>query len=337
MSPEGRAARAVAGGVVLAERLRVARTHWSRLKGLLGTASLTSGEGLWLAPCSQVHMIGMRYALDVVFLDADRRVVCAISNLQPGKISPKVRAARSVLELPTGTVARAALVEGVRVDIDGADVPELGCDGDSAPDGRAATVNAIVCNVLLAALYCFFVAAHVGFVRRTGQWTTVAPLVLQESMLTVLFLTRRRSVATSDRPIDWAVGISGVLLPLLMRPIGTASSLAQIGETLQIVGLSVAAVAVGFLGRSVGVVPANRGIKRTGTYRVVRHPMYAAYLVSYVGYVLTYPSWRNVLLTGGTGAALYARAVAEERLLTQDPGYRDYLGATRWRFFPYVY
>jgi protein-S-isoprenylcysteine O-methyltransferase Ste14 len=242
-----------------------------------------------------------------------------------------------VLELPTGTVARAALVEGVRVEIDGEGVPALGADGDAASTERAAMLNAIACNVLLAALYLLFVMAHVAFVRRTGQWTTVAPLVVQESLLVVLFLTRRRSVATSDRPIDWAVGISGVLLPLLMRPTVTASMLAQLGEAMQIVGLSVAAVAVGCLGRSVGVVPANRGIKSAGTYRVVRHPMYAAYLVSYVGYVLTYPSWRNALLTGGTAAALYARAVAEERLLTQDSRYREYLGATRWRFFPYVY
>jgi hypothetical protein len=59
----------------------------------------------------------MRYALDVVFLDDDYRVVRAISELAPGKISPSVRGASSVLELPAGTLTRVGLGEGVRIEI----------------------------------------------------------------------------------------------------------------------------------------------------------------------------------------------------------------------------
>ena len=59
-------ARDAASGVILAERLRAADTHWSRLKGLLGTRSLEAGDGLWLKSCRQVHMIGMRYAVDLM-------------------------------------------------------------------------------------------------------------------------------------------------------------------------------------------------------------------------------------------------------------------------------
>lgn len=330
----GRCLRAAVGGVVVAERLRVAHTHWSRLKGLLGTTNLPSGEGLWLAPCKQVHMIGMRYAIDVVFLDADRRVLRAVAGLQPGQISPKVAGAKSVLEFPVGTVARAGLIEGVCVAIDGDDAPAPAGMAES----RVAAFNAWGCNVLLAAVYLFFVTAHVSFARRTGQWATVMPLVIQESMLMVLFLTRRRSLATSDRPFDWAVGIIGVLLPLLMRPTETTGPLAPIGEAMQIVGLTLAAVALGFLGRSLGIVAANRGVKVSGMYRIVRHPMYAAYLVSYVGYVLTCPTWWNALLVAVTCVALNARAIVEERFLARDDQrYREYLGETRWRFVPYVY
>src|SRR5205814_4828394 len=107
-------AREAGSGAVVADRLRVAETHWTRLKGLLGTATLATGEGLWIRPCRQVHMIGMRYPVDVAFLDDEHRVVRAIAGLPPGRISPRVPAATSVLELPTGTLERVGLTEGAR-------------------------------------------------------------------------------------------------------------------------------------------------------------------------------------------------------------------------------
>jgi uncharacterized membrane protein (UPF0127 family) len=101
----------------LADRLRVADTHWTRLRGLLGTSELAHGEGLWIRPCRQVHMFGMRYAIDVVFLDDATRIVGLTPDLRPWRVSPLVRAATSVLELPAGTIARAALREGQAITI----------------------------------------------------------------------------------------------------------------------------------------------------------------------------------------------------------------------------
>ncbi len=207
-------------------------------------------------------------------------------------------------------------------------------------ESPVAALNALACNLLLAGLclYLFFAFAHVAFARRTGEWLTVVPLMALESLvMAVLFLTRRRSVATSTRPFDWAVGIAAVVLPLLMRPTDGPGSFAAVGAALQIVGVTLALVALLFLGRSIGVVAANRGIKTAGPYGVVRHPMYAAYVLVYLGYVLNYTSLRNVLIAGATVAALSARALVEERLLIGDPRYREYLRQTRWRFFPYLY
>jgi uncharacterized protein len=62
-------------------------------------------------------MFGMRYAIDVAFLDDAHRVVAVVSRLAPGRISPKVRDATSVLELPAGTIERAGLVIGARLEI----------------------------------------------------------------------------------------------------------------------------------------------------------------------------------------------------------------------------
>src|SRR5262249_46191920 len=87
----------------------------------------------------------------------------------------------------------------------------------------------------------------------------------------------------------------------------------------------------------VGVVAANRGIKTSGLYRVVRHPAYAGYLLGYLGYVISYPTAQNVALAVATLLALNARAIIEERFLAQDPAYRAYLNGTRWRFVLSVY
>src|SRR5262249_59594796 len=111
--------RATAGGQLLADRLRPAHTHWTRLRGLLGTKRLDPGEGLWIKPSNQVHMFGMRYALDLVFLDAAGQVIRLIRNLAPNRVSPRVAGATSVLELPVGTIDGAALNEGDRVEISG--------------------------------------------------------------------------------------------------------------------------------------------------------------------------------------------------------------------------
>src|SRR5262245_60785256 len=110
--------RAIADGRVLAERLRPAHTHWTRLRGLLGTRTLAPGEGLWIKPSNQVHMFGMRYAIDVVFLDDAGHVLRVVHELQPNRISPKVKGATSVLELPAGTAVRVELLEGAEVEID---------------------------------------------------------------------------------------------------------------------------------------------------------------------------------------------------------------------------
>jgi uncharacterized membrane protein (UPF0127 family) len=108
----------VAGsGAVLAARLRVADTHWTRLRGLLGTTTLPDGDGLWIVPCRQVHMFGMRYAIDVVFLDDARTVVGLTETLTPWRVSPLVKAATSVIELPAGTIAKTGLAAGQAITI----------------------------------------------------------------------------------------------------------------------------------------------------------------------------------------------------------------------------
>ena len=71
-------------------------------------------------------------------------------------------------------------------------------------------------NVTLAGLFAALALAHVGAARRTGDWATAMPIVVQEGLLVTLFLVRRRSRATSTRPLAWATAIGGTVLPLLL-------------------------------------------------------------------------------------------------------------------------
>lgn len=90
------------------------------------------------------------------------------------------------------------------------------------------------------------------------------------------------------------------------------------------------------LGRSFGIVPANRGIKTGGPYRLVRHPIYACYVLFDAGYVLGVPSARNVVIFLLVTLSLYVRARYEERLLRTDPRYQSYADRTTAMFVPGV-
>jgi uncharacterized membrane protein (UPF0127 family) len=87
----------------IGDRIQVADRGELRRKGLLGRTALGPGDGLWIVPCEAVHMFGMKFALDVIFLDRKRRVVKVRRNLRPGRLSGSLRA-HSVLELPVGTI-----------------------------------------------------------------------------------------------------------------------------------------------------------------------------------------------------------------------------------------
>lgn len=113
-------ARIAGSGRLLADPLRAAHTHWTRLRGLIGTAPLPSGEGLWIRPCRQVHMFWMTYPIDVVFLDDDYRVLQVTPALRPWRVSPKVAGATSVIELAAGAAAAAGAERGQRLAIEAA-------------------------------------------------------------------------------------------------------------------------------------------------------------------------------------------------------------------------
>jgi uncharacterized membrane protein (UPF0127 family) len=96
--------------------IAVADTPRARMKGLLGRRSLAPDEGLLLRPAGSVHTAFMRLAIDVVFLDAESRVLRVAANVRPWRMAAQ-RGAKAVLELPAGGAARRGLEPGVLVSL----------------------------------------------------------------------------------------------------------------------------------------------------------------------------------------------------------------------------
>jgi len=106
-----------AGPRVVCERCAVAATAWTRLRGLLGRAALTRGEGLLISPAHSIHTCFMRHPIDAVFLDEALTVVAVAPRLAPWRVRGE-RRARTVLELAAGECERLGLREGHRLGVD---------------------------------------------------------------------------------------------------------------------------------------------------------------------------------------------------------------------------
>jgi protein-S-isoprenylcysteine O-methyltransferase Ste14 len=106
---------------------------------------------------------------------------------------------------------------------------------------------------------------------------------------------------------------------------------------LMLGGVALQITAKLFLRRSFGIVAANRGIKIGGPYRFIRHPMYAGYILSQVGFLLANPSAWNLAVYSFCWGCQLCRILAEERLLIRDEAYRGLVERVPYRLIPKVF
>ena len=93
----------------------VAENAAERARGLLGREPLRQGQGMYIAPCRSVHSFGMRYALDLVYIDGRQRVCKVVHGLRKWRISGSLRA-HGTLELMAGEAKRLGLSCGQEVE-----------------------------------------------------------------------------------------------------------------------------------------------------------------------------------------------------------------------------
>lgn len=203
---------------------------------------------------------------------------------------------------------------------------------------RGARTLDLVEKLLCAALYAWLVWRIVAGTLLHGA-AFASLFILPSEGLVLLFLVLRRRA--TDLSIDWRhwllafaataspmMVVTGVGRPLI--PTAAAAVVMVLGTLIQLHAKLT-------LGRSFGCVPAHRGLKLAGPYRLVRHPIYAGYFVSHLAFVLVNPTAWNV----GAYAVAYAfqipRLMIEERFLARDPDYADYLRRVRWRLLPGIF
>ncbi len=125
----------------VASRLDVAVRTLDRMRGLLGRAAFEPGAGLWIAPCTSIHTLGMRFAIDAVFLDGKGSVLRSYHDLAPGRVTRIVWKAAGVLELPAGTLRATGTEVGDRLDLGIEPRLALGLSGPRTGEHRAPLVD----------------------------------------------------------------------------------------------------------------------------------------------------------------------------------------------------
>ena len=173
----------------------------------------------------------------------------------------------------------------------------------------------------------------VRIIPHIGEHPHLLLFLLGELLAVVLLLVQRRGDTAVDiYPISIAfIGTGGALLAI---PTGVQLVPDSISLSLIAGGAAVSLAAKAFLGRSFGIVAANRGVKDSGIYRFVRHPMYLGYILSHIGFLTMYFSMPNIAVYAVVWSCFWLRAKEEEKILLRDPEYRAYASKVRFRLVP---
>ena len=163
-------------------------------------------------------------------------------------------------------------------------------------------------------------------------------LFVAEALPFIYIVLRAPSASLSQKPVDWGFGILGSVAPLLIKPV-PAEPLVPIllCFLLMVAGIFFQISAKVVLGRAFGIIAANRGVRILGPYRFLRHPMYAGYTMTHIGFLLAMPSPINAAFYAGALALQIVRIYREERVLMQDVSYRAFAARVRYRLLPGVF
>ena len=166
------------------------------------------------------------------------------------------------------------------------------------------------------------------------QTPYVALILLSEGLGVAFILLRRPAVRSDISPYAAAIAFLGTAAPLLVAAPGGPLIPVTAGALIMIAGLLLNISAKVCLNRSFGLAAANRGVQHAGPYRFLRHPMYAGYAITQAAFLLVNPGLWNLGIYALSWSMQILRIRAEEKLLLEDPAYRAYADAVRFRLIP---
>jgi protein-S-isoprenylcysteine O-methyltransferase Ste14 len=190
-----------------------------------------------------------------------------------------------------------------------------------------------------AALSALFMLLAVRIGREfmaTGHLTGLL-LLVSELLVVVLTIARRRATVVDRSPGARTIAAVSIVGIPFINPAGGGVVPDLATAAVSAAGLAIVIAGKLTLGRSFGLMPANRGIVCRGIYKVLRHPIYAGYLVTHVAFLAAHPSLWNLAVFAVSDAALMVRSIYEERTLARDPEYAEYMTRVRWRVAPGIF
>jgi protein-S-isoprenylcysteine O-methyltransferase Ste14 len=178
----------------------------------------------------------------------------------------------------------------------------------------------------------------VGQGALSGQWWKIGTLTFY-AMLLVLFVIRRRTTNSSHSPRHWIFALSGTFLPFAMSSIESQHSALLFWVTLplQLTGMAISIIALSALGRSFGIIAANRSVKSGGPYAIVRHPLYLGEAIWFSSIILQNLSWYNLLIFAVQISCQIRRIFDEEALLSSDRMYQHYRNVVHYRLIRHLF
>jgi protein-S-isoprenylcysteine O-methyltransferase Ste14 len=204
---------------------------------------------------------------------------------------------------------------------------------DPNPPSRVRRLSWVAGNAAGAALAVYLLLPNLQYLLRTGQAIGLV-FVIQQVWVAVVFVARRAPRTVSRRALDWIAAYAGWFTSFLVRPGGYHPAWGiTVGFWVQVVGLLLWAWSFSKLARSYGIVPADRGLVTGGAYAIVRHPVYSAYVVGGIGYLMQSLSVRNAVVEMIALSWQLVRIRAEERHL-ESPAYAAYRARVPWRLCP---
>lgn len=196
-------------------------------------------------------------------------------------------------------------------------------------------VGLAITNFSLAILFLAFAFANTKSFLANPR-LSVLLIVLMETIVAVFLIIRRDPKETRHTWQTWTTTTLGTFAPMLLRPTEATADV-MVGDILQIGGFVLQIASLLYLSRSFGLLPAYRGVKSSGLYSWVRHPLYSAYVISFAGYWINNQSLANAAVVMFGTAFLVMRIHCEEALLLKYDEYTRYANRTRWRLIPAVW
>ena len=313
--------------VSLTYQVTRAANFLARFTGLLGTEKPDLEKAFYIFPCKGLHTFGMKYLVDVVFLDRQGKVIKIFPNLPPNKMTKIIPNAHSALEFPSNTIKENQIEMGDQLEVITDTISPVNLKG-------LTKIFHWPANIFIALLWSNLVLSSFLNWQQNGGILSLG-LVFINTLLVLLFITRRESNETSHHVLDWIIPILTVVLSLTLRPHPGTHSVVNISAAfIQFLGIIATLISLLSLGRSFGIIPANRKIKLSGFYKMVRHPVYASEMLFYLGFLLGNFTVLNLLITILIFSGQVWRALSEEKLLSKDNQYSGYMQDVKYRFLP---